>query len=167
MTVSSAVLISSTSATFEPSLTAACQVTSRGPQRGVTFIEIAMVLVIVAILAVVAMPAYQDGVRQARRVDAMDTLLELSSRQERFYAQNGTYTTEISGAAGLGFGSTSSPDGYYTVTAAACATGTIATCYTMSAAPAGDQVNDLTCATMTLDSRGGKTASGTDGPNCW
>lgn len=134
---------------------------------GVTLIEIAIVLAIVGILAVIAIPSYQEGVRKAARVDAMDSILELAGRQERFFAQNGTYTTEISAASGLGFGSTLSPDGDYALTAAACTGGTIAACYRITATAQGDQVNDFRCGNFILDSRAGKTATGTDGANCW
>ena len=135
--------------------------------RGFTLIEIMIALVIVGILVMVALPSYQGSLRKSRRVDGMDTLLELASRQERFYARTGTYTTDISGATGLDYGSTQSPDGYYSLTAAACATGTIATCYVLSAAPQGVQASDTQCGTLQLGSNSGKTATGTDGARCW
>jgi type IV pilus assembly protein PilE len=140
-----------------------------GPRHaaGVTLLEILIVLAIVGILAVIAVPSYQEGVRKSRRVDAMDSLLELASQQERFYARTGTYTTEVAAATGLNFGSTVSPDDDYALAVAACTGGTIAQCYRITATPLGDQVNDTRCGTFTLDSRAGKSASGVDGANCW
>ena len=139
---------------------------NRGAQ-GFTLMEIMITLVIVGLLVTVALPSYQSSVRKARRADGMDALLDLAGRQERFYAGAGTYTTEISGASGLNYGSTTSQDGYYALSAAACPSGTIAQCYVLSAAPRGAQADDALCGTLRLDSRTGKTATGSDASNCW
>ena len=134
---------------------------------GVTLLEIIIVMAIVGILAVVAVPSYQEGVRKSRRVDAMEPLMELAALQEKFFARTGTYTVEISAGSGLGYGSTTSPEGDYALAASACTGGTIAQCYRLTATPQNDQVNDTRCGTFTLDSRAGKSASGADGANCW
>lgn len=61
--------------------------------RGVTLLELMIVVVIVGILASIAYPAYQDFVNRAKRNEAKSILLEIAQNQERFYLQNSTYGT--------------------------------------------------------------------------
>ena len=82
---------------------------------GFTLIEILITVAIVGILAAIAIPAYQDSVTKGRRAEAMALALDLASRQERFFLQNNTYTTSITGAAGLN-ADDKSEKGYYNAT---------------------------------------------------
>ena len=132
--------------------------------RGFTLIELMIALVIAAVLYTIAMPAYNSHVMRSHRADAHAALLDISARQERFMAQNNTYTTEIAGATGLNMGSSTSNSNYYNMSVAACAGGTIATCYVVTATAAGGQADDTDCATITFSSRGVK--SGTTA-QCW
>ena len=61
--------------------------------RGVTLLELMIVVVIVGIMAAIAYPAYQDMVNRAKRNEAKALLLEIAQNQERFYLQNSTYGT--------------------------------------------------------------------------
>jgi type IV pilus assembly protein PilE len=137
------------------------------PCRGFTLVEIMVVTTILALLVLIAAPTYQKSVRKSRRTDAMRDLMELGTRQEKFYAKNSTYTTTIDADDGLNLGRTTDNDGYYNLTAAACTDKTIATCYVMKATPTGSQVDDTRCAVLTLDSLGERTATGTLGSGCW
>jgi type IV pilus assembly protein PilE len=132
---------------------------------GFTLIELMIVLVIVGVLLGIALPAYQGYTLRSHRTDAHASLLDLAARQERFVAQNNSYSTEVSGATGLNLGRTSSNEGYYNLSAAACAGGNIATCYVLTATAAGNQANDTACLTITYDSAGNKSSS-TPG-ECW
>ena len=134
-------------------------------ENGFSLIELMIVVVIVGILLAIALPAYQDYVLRSHRTDAHSSLLDIAARQERFVAQNNTYTTEISAATGLGIGSTTSREGYYDLTVAACAAGTIANCYLITATATGTQVNDTDCLAITYDSTGVK--AGTTAGECW
>ena len=131
---------------------------------GFTLIELMIVVVIIGILLAVSLPAYQGYTLRSHRADAHASLVDIAARQERFVAQNNTYTTEISADTGLGIGSTTSREGYYNMTVAACGGGTIASCYLVTATAAGNQVNDTACLTITYDSTGER--SGTTA-NCW
>ena len=136
-------------------------------ERGFTLIEILVVLAILGILVMIAAPTYQDSVRKSRRSDGMQDLMELSARQERFYAQNSTYTTDVNTAAGLNLGRTTSSEGHYTLAAAAGGTGSIATSYVLTATPVGAQADDAGCLVLSMDSLGQRGATGVLGTDCW
>jgi type IV pilus assembly protein PilE len=131
---------------------------------GFTLIELMIVVVIVGILMAISLPAYQGYVLRSHRADGQSALLDLASRQERFVAQNNTYSTNVSAATGLGLGRTTSAEDYYNLSAARCATGTIATCYILTATAVGSQANDTDCTTLTYDSAGRKGGTTAE---CW
>ena len=119
--------------------------------RGFTLIELMIAVVIVAILAAVALPSYQNSVRKSRRPDAKTALLDLAAREERYYTVNNTYTDV---AANLGFaafplnlGTGAKPD--YSLSVSAFT----ATTFSLQATALNDQVND-TCGSYTLDNLG-------------
>jgi len=87
---------------------------------GFSLIELMIVVVIVGILLAISVPAYQGYVLRSHRADGHASLVDIAARQERFVAQNNTYTTEISANTGLGIGSTTSREGYYNMTVGAC-----------------------------------------------
>ena len=130
---------------------------------GFSLIELMIVVAIVGILLAISMPAYQGYVLRSHRADGHSALVDIAARQERFVAQNNTYTTEISANTGLGIGRTTSREGYFDMTVAACAGGTIATCYLITATANGGQAADE-CLTITYDSTGAKSGTTAD---CW
>lgn len=134
---------------FHPSRAAA-------PARagGFTLIEIMIVVAIVAILASIALPAYQEHVQKSRRVDAQTAMLELAQFMEREYTKNNSY-------AGLTLPSavTSRVSTYYGITLSAQTAQT----YTLQAAPTSKQSADK-CGTLTLAHTGARTPTS---DNCW
>jgi len=135
--------------------------------RGITLIELMIVIAILGLLSAIAIPSYSQYVRKAHRTDAMRELMDLGAMQERFYAQNSTYTSNINTAAGLNLGRTTSADGHYNLTSAAGTTGSIATSYALSATPIGSQADDTDCNVLSVNSLGQRTGSGTLGNDCW
>jgi type IV pilus assembly protein PilE len=123
-----------------------------------------IVIVIVGVLFGLSLPAYQGYVLRSHRADGHASLIDIAARQERFVAQNNTYTTEISANTGLGLGTTASSEGYYNLSVAACGGGTIANCYVITATATGSQVNDTDCTTITYDSTGVRSGATA---NCW
>ena len=121
-----------------------CAVNRGRRNCGFTLIELMIVVAIVAILAAIAFPSYQDSIRLARRSDAADGLMNLQSLQEKYRANNTIFGTlaQIGGAAVSG-------DGFYTLTVGNNAA---ATTYTLTAtAVAGTtQALDAGCTVMTL-----------------
>jgi type IV pilus assembly protein PilE len=144
-------------------------------QRGLTLIELMIVVAVIAILAAIAIPAYDDSIRKARRGQAKADLVALAQHLERCFTVNNTYLAACSGvAANLNLaGSTwarsprpsalpSAAPFFYTISAQAGAT---ASTYVLQAVPQGDQAADV-CQTLTLSQAGvrGTTSTRTD---CW
>lgn len=115
---------------------------------GFTLVELVVVMAIISILMMVAIPAYNSSTMKARRADGQTALMDVMVRQERFFTENNTYTTDLSDLPAEG----TSQEGYYTVTAAACGAG-IDSCVTLTATPGTVQESD---GELTLDSRGQK-----------
>ncbi|MBT6123762.1 MAG: prepilin-type N-terminal cleavage/methylation domain-containing protein [Halieaceae bacterium] len=64
-------------------------------QRGFTLVELMIVVVIVAVLAAVALPAYQDSVRKANRGEAQSYLMEVAQRQQLYFNDARSYATKL------------------------------------------------------------------------
>ncbi len=63
------------------------------PQKGFSLIELMVTVAIVAILAAVGMPMYQDYVKKAHRSAAAQWVSDIASRQGQFILDNRTYGT--------------------------------------------------------------------------
>ncbi len=127
--------------------------------RGVTLLELMIVVVIIGILTAVAFPNYQAFAARAKRTEAKAILLEIASNQERFYLNANRFGT----LAELGY-----PDplitnsGSYTVTVP----NNDASGFTASAAfnKTGSELGR--CSDFSIDSLGNKTSHGSLS-NCW
>lgn len=86
---------------------------------GFTLIELMIVLAIVGILAMIAYPAYQQFVRDARKSDAQNFMLNVSSRAEQYRMDLRDYPTALgTGAGELDMDVPSEVGDYYTITLA-------------------------------------------------
>lgn len=145
-------------------------------QHGVTLLELMAVVVILGILASIAIPSYRTYVLRAQRSEATAALLRLAAAQEKFYLQNNTYTTAISGANSLNLFSsgTATEHGWYNLSIAASgAAGGIAVGYTATATAVSgqSQFKDTDCRTFTITETGQRGATKSDTTNnaatCW
>ena len=142
----------------------------RASSAGFSLIEVMIVLVIIGILMLVAVPGYQESMKKSRRADGMRDLIELTARQERFYAQYSRYTDDIDSEDGLNLERTTSSEGHYDLRVVACAdkaADDFSACYVLQAVPKGIQEKDSDCGTLSVDSKGQRSASGTLGSACW
>ena len=70
-------------------------------QRGVTLLELMVVISILAILASIALPTYRRYLIRSQRTEAKIALLQLQTAQEKFYMQNNSFTDNLTdGVAG-------------------------------------------------------------------
>lgn len=139
----------------------------RTTATGFTLIEVMIVVAILGILAAIAYPSYQRYVQKSRRTDAKTALLDLATREERFFTMNNTYAGT---AVNLGYGGTfpisvlTSGTAFYQLTVTASS----ATAFTATATPIGAQAGDALCGTYTVDQLGTQGNSGTGtAADCW
>ena len=135
----------------------------RGRQRGVTLIELMTVVVVIAILATIALPAYRQYLIRAQRSDATSALLTLQQAQEKWYLQNSAYAPDV---ATLGVPATSQ-HGLYTIS---ITPGAGNQSYTATAVPISTQSqrDDAKCATLSLTDTGARGTTGTSPvATCW
>lgn len=135
---------------------------TRQRTRGITLLELMIVVVVVGILAAVAYPSYQDQVRKTRRADGKSALMNTAQALERCYTRFAAYNNA---GCGVAFPVTS-PEGHYSITAVG---GLTAAAYTLAAAPQGAQTADTDCGTLRLTSTGiqGSRNANADANNCW
>jgi type IV pilus assembly protein PilE len=119
-------------------------------KRGFTLIELMIVLAIVAILATVAFPSYQNSVRKSNRAAAKSQMLELANRQQQFLLANRRYATyaELTSA---GFSLPGDVSKFYTPTITTAASPPT---FTITFTATGSQATD---GNLTLGSDGTRT----------
>jgi type IV pilus assembly protein PilE len=126
-------------------------------QKGFTLIELMVVVAVVALLATIAYPSYQNHLIKSRRAQAQTLMLEAANRQEQYILVMRQYHTAPTtlGLSMDGFTCTAAncSNNWYTVTIAVNNAAAPPT-YTVTATAIGGQVSD---GNLTLDSTGAKT----------
>lgn len=64
-------------------------------KKGITLLEVMIVAAIVGILAAIAIPAYTNYLKRARRADAFNALLTVHAAQEMYKAEHGFYAEDL------------------------------------------------------------------------
>ncbi|HEY7754504.1 MAG TPA: type IV pilin protein [Steroidobacteraceae bacterium] len=145
----------------------------RHRQRGVTLIELVIVVIIVGILASVAIPSYRAYVIRSQRADAKDALLALATAQEKHYLQCNAYATDLANATDCAAGELLSPDasknGWYDL--AIVNADAVSFTASATATAGGNQFQDTDCRTFTVTNAGVRTAANAGGADnsaeCW
>jgi type IV pilus assembly protein PilE len=127
--------------------------------QGFTLVEVMVVAAVIGILAAIVYPSYQEYVQRSNRSEGMAFLNDAAARQERYLSQNNAFAKS---AAQLGYSSSSSPTGLYTLGVSS----TAATAYSLTATPAR---TDAKCGVLSLTHAGvkGKTGTASAVADCW
>jgi type IV pilus assembly protein PilE len=135
--------------------------------RGFTLIEILVTVAILAIVASLAYPSFIGAIRKSRRSEAIEFITRIQQAQERWRANNSSYTTNL-GTTGLNV-PTTTPNGYYTLSVTLPASAASAASeYTITANAAGPQTADTRCAFLSMKVEGGElTYDSTSAQACW
>ena len=129
---------------------------------GFTLIELMIVVAVVAILAAIAVPSYQEQVRKSRRAQAKADMVEYAQMAERYFTVNNTYV-------GFALPTTQSPreagaTARYTL--ALNPAPTVST-FTITATTQGTQSSDR-CGNLGVTNTGVKTKTGgAPFSECW
>jgi type IV pilus assembly protein PilE len=117
-----------------------------------TLVELMIVLVVLAALAGLAWPTFQQSVQRSRRADGIAALSEIMQSQERWRANNPTYQATLASLPGA---RTVSHDGHYDLS---LVEGTVsASTYTVRATvhSGSPQVADSRCQVLQVTVNGG------------
>ena len=129
--------------------------------RGVTMVELMIVVVVLSILAAVAYPNYREFAARAKRNEAKAALLQIATNQERVYLNTNSYTNDMTQ---LGFDVVNNFDtesGSYRINVA----GADSNNFTATATYLNADAESGKCATFQIDGRGQRTSAPYD--DCW
>lgn len=137
----------------------------RRSMRGVTLIELMIVVVVVGILTAIAYPSYRGQMLRTHRTGAKATLVETAQQLERCYTRFNAYNDAgCAIATTLGGAGVNTEGNWYTITFTAAPTASV---FSLTAAPQGTQAQDTACADLTLTQTGARDATGTAPTTCW
>jgi len=94
-------------------------------QKGFTLIELMIVVAIIGILAAIAIPAYQDYTIRAQVTEGATLAGNVKAAMADFYAQNGTWPTQMTGVAAGSLNFTGVVSGQYVSTITTAGNGII------------------------------------------
>jgi len=126
-------------------------------QKGVTLVELMVVVIIISILMSVAVPSYRQYMMRANRAEGQSALLMGAANQERWYLNNNTYATNAqltpAPPAGLGMRALTE-QGHYRIQI----TESDAAGFTIVATAQDGQSADQDCDTLAINERGTRYA---------
>lgn len=105
-------------------------------ERGMTLVEMLIVMVIIAVLAAVALPSYWNQVQKSRRAEAKSVLTQVSTMQQQFRTEQNRFTTDLTDLGFPNAGWNDTENGYYEFSVIGATAGCpIASCFVMQVRP--------------------------------
>lgn len=129
--------------------------------RGVTLMELMIVVVIIGILTAIAYPNYRQYAAKAKRNEAKAALLQIATLQERFYLQNNIYTCDMTQLGFASAGPVTSDTGSYLFNVNTCNANT----FDADAAYLKADAEAAKCSLFTIDGAGTKDSQPYN--DCW
>lgn len=145
----------------------------RARQRGVTLIELMIVVIVIAILASIAVPSYRSYILRSHRSDATAELLRVRTNQEKFFLQNNAFSAAIAPACPADPGSAPrTENGYYVLCVDLPDPDAVSPfSFRVTAAAIGGQLDDQECRSFAINDRGQRSAEDAGGADttarCW
>jgi type IV pilus assembly protein PilE len=146
---------------------------SGNQQRGMTLIELLIVVTIIAILGAIAVPSYRQYILRSQRTEAKTALLRLQAAEEKFYLQNSFYVTTNAGLtaappAGLGAPALSDNGNYSIRLDPDPVLGIQGFLATATPTATAGQNQDTDCTAFMINHAGNRTATPAGAaPKCW
>ena len=126
-------------------------------RNGFTLIELMITVAIIAILASIAYPSYQQYIIRSKRSAAQAQMMDIANRQQQFLLANRSYATKDAlTASGYTLPAEVAANYGYTITLQD-STSTEVPSFLLTFSPTGSQAGD---GDLTLDNQGVKTPAG-------
>jgi type IV pilus assembly protein PilE len=125
----------------------------RRTNRGITLVELLVVMVIIGILSAIAIPSYRNYTLRANRADAKTALLAMAGAMERCFTRFNSYAEDDGCAVVFDVPST---EGKYRITAPI----QTEVAFTLRATPQDGQADDTQCGSFTLDNANSRGVTG-------
>jgi len=126
-------------------------------RKGFTLLELMIVIIVVAVLAGIALPSYQEHLRKGRRASAEAHLMDIAQRQQQYFHDVRGYASTL---AALNMSTPADVGNFYTI--AIVTAGGPPPTFAASATPKSGtgQDKDLGGAALSVDSGGTKLPAG-------
>lgn len=139
---------------------------ARRRAKGFSLIEIMIVVAVIAIIAAIALPSYNNSVLKSKRGMGKAELMEVLSMQEQYFINNKAYATDLTS---LGYATNpyfindqgsevADANSIYRI----ALSGATVSDFTIEALARNGQADDTDCSTLTLTNTGAKTPA-----QCW
>jgi type IV pilus assembly protein PilE len=132
--------------------------------RGVSLIELMVVVMVVAILAAIGVPSYQNYVVRVKRTDAKTQLLAVAQQLERCYTRDITYLNCVTFPITVPVGATGTDITYRINNPGGALTQNT---FTITATRQNGQTRDTACGELSVNERGVRAASAGTAADCW